>query len=278
MDVSTTTKFFYLGGKKYTFTVHLASEVIRVNQTGETTINGEQVTLYSEGGAAITLVSSEPGNFTIDEADFGSAGIQGLTNMTFDIVTALSSGEVDTITVKNHSTALAGSGLIASDTDTDYSYGVSKAGTYVIRNSDADTLDIYTPGAPTAVYVAVGADPSFASGEGAAAGTVDKAVQIKNSVSKMESEIADKTALDRDVILIGGPCANSLVAEALEMSSSKPDCVSEFTALYPTEGVITVVNNVFTSGKKALVVAGVDRDATRALAVEVMQGTVEYSA
>jgi S-layer protein (TIGR01564 family) len=93
----------------------------------------------------------------------------------------------------------------------------------------------------------------------------------------MESEVST-SSLDRDLVLLGGPCANGLVAELLEMSASKPDCVSEFTALYPTEGVITVVEGAFDSAHKALVVAGVDRDATRDLAVKVMQGTLDYSA
>jgi len=106
---------------------------------------------------------------------------------------------------------------------------------------------------------------------------VKQAVQIRNSVSKLESEVST-TSLDRDLVLMGGPCANGLAARALNMSATRPTCVSDFTALYPTEGVIKVVNNVFGSGKKALVVAGVDRTATRALAVKVMQGTVDYAA
>ena len=171
---------------------------------------------------------------------------------------------------------MAGSGLIGKD-DTDYEYGVSKSGTYVIRNTDADTLKIYTPEVPTAVYVGVGSSPSFTTGEGVSAGTVEQAVEIRNSVSMMESEISTST-LDRDVVLLGGPCANGLVATALNMSASKPTCVADFTALYPTEGVIKVVSNVFDSGQKALVVAGVDRTATRNLAELVMQGTIDYSA
>jgi hypothetical protein len=62
------------------------------------------------------------------------------------------------------------------------------------------------------------------------------------------------------------------------MSASRPQCVSEFTALYATDGVIKVVSNAFGSGKKALVVAGVDRAKTRLLAEKVMQGTIDYSA
>ena len=62
------------------------------------------------------------------------------------------------------------------------------------------------------------------------------------------------------------------------MSATNPDCSTEFTAEYASEGVITVVDDAFSSGNKALVIAGVDREATRALAIKVMQGTVEYAA
>jgi hypothetical protein len=274
-EASTTTKFFYLGGQKYSFEIDTGDEIIRVDQTGGTA--GEQVPLYTEHKAKIELVAAEAGNFTVTEAPYSVAGIQGAEEDVLDIVTTLSAGEVDTLDVINDTTAMAGTGGLISKDDTDFEYGVTESGTYVVRNSDSDTLKIYTPEVPTPVFVAVGADPSFTAGEGVTGGTVQEAVMIKNSISKMESEIST-ASLDRDVVLIGGPCANSLVAEVLNMSASKPQCSADFTAEYPTEGVIKVVSDAFDSGKKALVVAGVDRAATRDLAVKVMQGTVDYSA
>ena len=273
-DASTTTQFFYLGGRRYDFRVNTATEVIRVNQTGGAT--GGAVQLYTPGKAAIVLKSGTPGEFLVNEAPFSVAGIQGATQVTLNVSSTLSSGEVDAITIANAS-SLPGSGLIASETNTDMSYAVTKAGTYIVKDSDQDTIDIYTPAIPTPVYVAVGADPTFTSGGGTSGGTVNEVVQIRNSISKLESEVST-ASLDRDLVLIGGPCANGLVATLLGMSATKPACSTEFTALYPTEGVIKVVSNAFTSGKKALVVAGVDRTATRDLAVKVMQGTVDYSA
>jgi hypothetical protein len=274
-DASTTTKFFYLGGQKYQFEIDTGDEIIRVDMTGNA---NENVPLYTAHKAKIllTAASAAAGNFTITEAPFATAGIQGASEVTLDIAVTTSAGEIETIDIVNDSAAMTGSGLIGKD-DTDYEYGVTASGTYAIRNTDADTLKIYTPEIPTAVYVGVGSNPTFATGEGVSAGTVQQAVEIRNSVSKMESEISTST-LDRDVVLLGGPCANGLVATALNMSASKPTCVADFTAKYPTEGVIKVVNNVFGSGQKALVVAGVDRTATRNLAVKVMQGTVAYSA
>jgi hypothetical protein len=157
---------------------------------------------------------------------------------------------------------------------------ITSYGTYAQATGDTNgkkTVSFYVPGQrPAYVNIAVGESPVIST-TATAGGTIQEAVQIKNSISKMESEIVT-TALDRDLVLIGGPCANALVAELLNMSASKPDCSSEFTALYPTEGVIKVVEDAFDSGQKALIVAGVDRSATRDLAVQVMQGTVAYSA
>ncbi|MBN1896713.1 MAG: S-layer protein [Candidatus Aenigmarchaeota archaeon] len=168
---------------------------------------------------------------------------------------------------------------IAADSDLNEKMWVTAAGTYIdIKNTDdQDTTYLYIPDEPTPAYVAFGSNPAFAAGEGAAAGTVEQAVQIQNSISKMESEVNTAT-LAKDLLLLGGPCANGLVAELLEMSATNPACATEFTAEYPTEGVITVVEDAFGSGQKALIVAGVDRAQTRNLAVKVMQGTLDYSA
>jgi hypothetical protein len=265
-DASTTTKFFYLGGSKYTFDIDTTNEYLEVNATAGAA--AAAVPLYTAGKAGITLYSTTPGEFWISEAPFSAAGIQGASQVDINVTTTVTAGEVAGITTNQ---------TFESKDDTDLSYALTNSGTYVVKDSDADTLDIYTPAVPAAVYVAVGANPSFSAGDDVSGGTVQQAVQIKNSVSKMESEV-NTASLDRDLVLIGGPCANSLVATALGMSSASGTCSSDFVAEYPTEGVITIVDNVFSSGQKALVVAGVDRSATRALAVKVMQGTVEYSA
>jgi hypothetical protein len=280
-DASTTTKFFYLGGQKYSFGVNTDTETIRVDQNG--LASDTQVPLYTQHKAMIELVNSStgsaggPAQIKVTEAPFSAAGVQGASERELNVSVGLSSGEVDTIDVANDTATMAGTGGLIAKDETDYEYGVTPSGTYVVRNTESDTLKIYTPELPSPLAVAVGADPSFSAGEGVSGGTVEQAVKIQNSVSKMESEITTST-LNRDVILLGGPCANALVAEVLEMSASKPQCVSDFTAEYPTEGVIKVVSNAFASGQKALVVAGVDRDATRALAVKVMQDNLDYSA
>ncbi len=237
---------------------------------------------WTESGANITIVLS---NATADDTFGGAIHItestfeteDQLTEDYFNITVGLGSSTISSIGLTN---ALIDQGM-ESDDDGDWEYGLSQAGTYIVlddTDDDDETITIYTPDEPTPVYVAFGTSPTFAGGSGAAAGTVQQAVQIKNSISKFESQVTADSTLSRDLVLLGGPCANGLVAELLEMSATNPDCATEFTAEHPTEGVITVVEDAFGSGQKALVVAGVNRDTTRDLAVKVMQGTLEYSA
>ena len=64
---------------------------------------------------------------------------------------------------------------------------------------------------------------------------------------------ADKT---KNLVLVGGPVANKLVAELVNAGKSKVDW-------YESEGDIEVIEDAFTEGKVAIIVAGKDRDATR---------------
>jgi len=255
-----------------------AAETIALNNT-HAGINSSAV-IYTANKAALTV-----GQNCLGGAD-SFKGYVTLTESTFETTDDVSEATLnvtitaDTTTDKLDTTDVQDTGLaygMTSDKDGNYDYGVTTAGTYAVRDrsGDLETVTLYTPDEPTPVYVAFGAAPEFSAGEGVTAGSVQQAVKIQNSVTKMESEVNTAT-LDRNLVVIGGPCANSLVADLLDMSSSAGACDTAFKALYPTEGVIKVVNDAFGSGKMAMVVAGVNRDATRALAVKVMQGTVSY--
>lgn len=210
------------------------------------------------------------------ESDFETTTDATEATVRIDLTTG--TDEFTAIDVDGANSTIVGTNLVA-DEDGDYEYGITESGTYFVRDvtDDEEIMTVYAVDEPHAVYVAFGSNPTFSSGEGVSAGTVEQAVPIKNSISKMEAQITTST-LSRDLVLIGGPCANALVAEALNMSAASGQCTTDFMAMYPTEGVITIVEDVFDSGQKALVVAGVDRVATRALAEKVMQGTLAYSA
>jgi S-layer protein (TIGR01564 family) len=121
--------------------------------------------------------------------------------------------------------------------------------------------------------VGIGSNPRFSvSGE---AGTVQAAYQITTAIAKLASEVNTAT-LNRDVILVGGPCANNLVATLFNVATTYPECAADFTGL--SDGIIREFTNAFGSGQKALVVAGVTADDTRALATRVLGGDLAHEA
>lgn len=71
-------------------------------------------------------------------------------------------------------------------------------------------------------------------------------------------DIVDETSADQtmNLVLVGGPVANTLVADLVTAGKSTTDW-------YASEGDIEIINNAFMSGKYAIVVAGKDRAATK---------------
>lgn len=161
---------------------------------------------------------------------------------------------------------------ISKETDTDVRAGIDEWGSWYEYDTDPDQpiADVWYPGFQSFATVAFGADPSFAVGGG---GTVDAAVVITSPVAKLANEVNTAT-LSSDLVLVGGPCANTLVAElAAVENSTVPAC----DAWDLETGLIAEVSDAFGSGQKALVVAGTTADDTRWLAAQVMQGTLDYS-
>ncbi|MBI4020788.1 MAG: S-layer protein [Candidatus Aenigmarchaeota archaeon] len=155
-------------------------------------------------------------------------------------------------------------------TITDY---VDLYGIYAVRTtSGQDTLTLYYPDDQVYAIVGAGSADATASIGGASGTTVNAAVVITSPVAKLDNEVST-TTLASDLILVGGPCANTLVATlAADAANGIPTC----EAWSLTTGLIKEVSNAFGSGRKALVVAGTNADDTRDLAALVMGGTLSY--
>ena len=155
------------------------------------------------------------------------------------------------------------------ESDNSVTMYMDRYGTTVKYDSDSQGLvEITYPDEQSVAVVAVGSDPKFTTAAGGT--TVETAVKITEPVAKLDTEI-DTTALTGDLILVGGPCVNTLVAELLK------DTVTCETWAYTT-GIIKEVENAFGSGHKALIVAGTTKDDTRSLAAKVMKGTLSFEA
>lgn len=156
----------------------------------------------------------------------------------------------------------------SSDT---YMYSaVNMFGTYITRSAPAasgETVKVYYPDTQAVATVGIGTNPTFSVG---GVGTVEAATKITSPVSKLASEVSS-TAPGADLILIGGPCANSLTAAV--MAADNVTC----GAWTYTTGIIKEYTGAFTDGSKALVIAGTTADNTRSLCAQAMAGTLSYS-
>jgi hypothetical protein len=157
----------------------------------------------------------------------------------------------------------------AETTDNSVTWYTDRYGTMVKHDTDGQGLvEITYPDQQAEAIVAVGSDPVFTTTTGGS--TVETAVKITEPVSKLDKDI-DTTAVTSDLVIVGGPCVNTLVAELLK------DTVTCDTWAYK-EGIIKEVSGIFGTTHKALIVAGTTKTDTKALGAKVMKGTLSYEA
>ncbi len=258
-----TDSFLRIGMQSHNVSYNATTHKVAVDLTGNCpgfTCNAT-VTLYTQEEAAINIDNPY---ITITESPlYTLSGSNEPTGSTINITASYSAANGVTFST-NATTYQVG---------TSYEYkGVTNYGTYLDLTGDSvgtKKVEIYYPGKrPAYVNVAVGSDPQVVV-SGGTGGTYEKAVKITTPVAKLASEV-DTSALTSDLILIGGPCANSLVATLLSAEDITCDNWNY------TKGIIKEIENAFDSGHKALIVAGTTGSDTRELAAMVMQGTTCY--
>jgi hypothetical protein len=166
---------------------------------------------------------------------------------------------------------------VAQGTDsTIYEY-VDLYGVYAKRTtSGQDTVKLYYPNDQAVANFFVLGEGATTSATGSSAGaTVKQAVAVKTPLGKLDSEITSSDKSTKNLILVGGPAVNTLVAELADGAKTKD------RAWYVAQGagtaIIDLVADAFTSGKSALVIAGHSADDTRA-AAKIMQTYDMYAA
>ena len=119
--------------------------------------------------------------------------------------------------------SLAGLTLLAPDGVTDVTYGYTSMGAFVTfeePSSDPDEFTLTYPKAQSLpqLYFTSGATTSVASGDGTltSVNTVD--------ATKLDSEVADVSM--QNLIVVGGPCVNSVAAELM---GNPANCADGFT-------------------------------------------------
>jgi len=148
-------------------------------------------------------------------------------------------------------------------------------------NFASDKVVLKVPSEQVKAVIAIGKDISVGAGAGTATSTT--AVPIKTPLGKLASEIDSTIKSTKNLILVGGPCANSLVKDLLNTAWNVPDSCAAWLdstgAHYIPAGqaMIKLIDNAFGTGKAALIVAGTNAADTRAAAA-VLQAYDDYAA
>ena len=154
----------------------------------------------------------------------------------------------------------------AQDTQEVY---VSKAGTKIVEdtnNNNKVTITYPDTGASANVYIApVMAEVTTVT----TSGVPVYLQQINVGSAKLDSEISSVSA--QNLIVVGGPCANSVAAQLMGVTYQGADCAKDFTA---GKAMIKLFDTG--SGKVALLVAGMTADDTRA-ATRVLAQPSKYT-
>ncbi|MBU5678971.1 MAG: S-layer protein [Candidatus Aenigmatarchaeota archaeon] len=269
--------YIYIGENK--FKVEYNSNKLQVDLNGDGSIGTETVTLFTKTGGEIDISHCDSANNT-DFITFSESKLYSLGNDPADgglkITVAYASNDVNfNIAYEeggdtNFDESLLGGQVGTSDV---YNY-LTKYGTFVTHDTNADKINIYYPGnRPAYALVAVGSNPVWSTTEAVGptpAVSYKTAVPVTTALAKLDSEVTQAERNEKNFILVGGPCANALVAElaaagkfTYQGSPLTCDAWNARTAAGDVFGLIQLVDNAFATGKVALVVAGSRAEQTR---------------
>ena len=153
--------------------------------------------------------------------------------------------------------------------DDDNKKTITYKGTIITIDDDNSKQSIVIEHPKVASYARVFVAPVAASTTVSAEGTYTSEIQqIGVNQFKLDTEVADATAVN--VVAVGGPCANSVVAALM---GNPAECYSAM-GIEAGQGLIKLFEDA-TTGKVALVVAGQTAEDTR-LSSQVVANYAEY--
>jgi hypothetical protein len=127
-------------------------------------------------------------------------------------------------------------------------------GSYVTYDSTAPgTFSASIPSSQAKAIVGVGQSPAPSGGTGGGSVTTESVLPITSDVVKLDSEVTDADKANNDLVLMGGPCIDSLVQELADLGLFPYSCAD-----WPGRdfGRIDVIADAFASGYTALVISG----------------------
>ncbi|MBN2203375.1 MAG: S-layer protein [Candidatus Aenigmarchaeota archaeon] len=127
-------------------------------------------------------------------------------------------------------------------------------GTYVTYDStDPCTFSASVPSTQAQAIVGVGVSPAPSGGSTGSTVTTETVLPITADVVKLDTEVTDTDRNTKDMVLLGGPCINSLVAELADDGTFPYTCADWPGSNF---GRVELVSDAFASGYTALVIAG----------------------
>jgi hypothetical protein len=135
---------------------------------------------------------------------------------------------------------------------------VNEYGAYVTYDSTLpSTFSASLPSTQALATVGVGKSPAPSAGGGAGSVTTETVLPITADVVKLDSEITSSDKTNYDLVLMGGPCVDSLVEELYDLGLFPYSCV-DADGMWPGRdfGRVDVITDAFATGKTALVIAG----------------------
>jgi hypothetical protein len=146
--------------------------------------------------------------------------------------------------------------------------GMSTYGTYSEYDTIAMTATLKYPDSFSYANVYVlGPEGTVSSGGAVGQVTTETVLPITADVVKLDSEVTSSDKSSEDLVLMGGPCINTLVAE-LATAGKFPYTCSDWPGR--DFGRVQIVSDAFATGEMALVIAGTRAEDTD-LAARIVQ-------
>ena len=165
-------------------------------------------------------------------------------------------------------------GTPASKGNVEYDF-TSPYGIVVVNpksNGNADKVVLKIPAEQQKAYVYVGR----MKGETTEGGTYRTYAPLSLPVAKLASEVTNADKANANIVLVGGPCVNSLVQALVDAGKldAKFTCAGGELgeAWTPGTAYVKVIEDAFATGRIALVVAGTDAADTRRATSLLSQG------
>jgi hypothetical protein len=250
-------------------TINLPTGTLTVQSGTHTTSVGQESYYTVLSGSTLTLetatpsVSTTPGVMIIEGLD--ESQTRNIVQLKLD--SDVSYNRVDIIPYPAFTGTTTTTPGVSGTTQNQY---MDKYGSYVLfDSSEPGTFSMSYPSNQAQALVGIGVNPSLNTGTSTTV-TTQAYHPVLTDVVRLDTEITQADEANSDLILVGGPCVNTLVTALYTAGKFQYNCQN--WALAHGTGRIQIIPNGFGNGKTVVVVAGTDAADTDLVAQLVQRG------